>query len=156
MPEVWDAISFAPAIEQGRDDGRDFLVITQGAWTAQRAVRFDRYLFVRTYHCGYHAFPELMLFDLEADPHEENNLAEDCPDELALGLRYLVTWLDEITGGAEGQADPMWSVLSEGGPFPVRGELPAYLERLRNTGRSHWADELMRVHPREAEPVSES
>ncbi len=31
----------------------------------------------------------------------------------------------------------------------VRGRLPAYLERLRATGRERWADRLERAHPGE-------
>jgi hypothetical protein len=38
--------------------------------------------------------------------------------------------------------DPLWTVLAEGGPAHVRGQLPAYLQRLRRTGRAHWADRL--------------
>ena len=32
--------------------------------------------------------------------------------------------------------------MAEGGPFHCRGELPAYLDRLRATGRGAWADRL--------------
>jgi len=38
-------------------------------------------------------------------------------------------------------------VLSEGGPFHVRGELAAYLVRLRETGRAELAERLARAHP---------
>ena len=43
--------------------------------------------------------------------------------------------------------DPMWTVLREGGPFHVRGQLPAYLARLRATGRAERAEKLARAHP---------
>ena len=33
-------------------------------------------------------------------------------------------------------------MLREGGPYHVRGQLPAYLERLRATGRAAWAERL--------------
>ena len=45
---------------------------------------------------------------------------------------------------------PDETVLDEGGPFHVRGHLPSYLERLRNHGRSHWADVLTERHPEAA------
>ena len=43
----------------------------------------------------------------------------------------------------------METVLNEGGPFHVRGELAGYLERLRETDRGHWIEELKRQHPDE-------
>ena len=56
--------------------GRDHLVLSQGAWTCQRGVRFGRHLYLRTFHDGFHAaWPDEMLFDLVADPHEEDDLA---------------------------------------------------------------------------------
>ena len=45
--------------------------------------------------------------------------------------------------------DPMEIVLSEGGPYHCRERLPAYLERLRATGRSAWAEVLEQRHPDE-------
>jgi hypothetical protein len=41
-------------------------------------------------------------------------------------------------------------VRAEGGPFHVRRHLPAYLDRLRATGRARWADVLAERHPAEA------
>jgi choline-sulfatase len=46
--------------------------------------------------------------------------------------------------------DPMDTVLAEGGPFHIRGHLPAYLERLEQTGRSQWIDVLKDRHPDDA------
>jgi hypothetical protein len=34
------------------------------------------------------------------------------------------------------------TILEEGGPYHVQGELPGYLDHLRATGRGHWADVL--------------
>ena len=66
VPSNWDGAGFAEDFKQGREAGREFLVVSQGAWTAQRAVRFGDYICIRTYHDGYHALPEVMLFDLDA------------------------------------------------------------------------------------------
>ena len=41
VPANWDGISFAEAFKAGDDAGRDYLVISQGAWSVQRGVRFD-------------------------------------------------------------------------------------------------------------------
>ena len=43
--------------------------------------------------------------------------------------------------------DPLENVVHEGGPFHVRGELPAYLQRLRATGRADQAALLAAKYP---------
>ena len=43
--------------------------------------------------------------------------------------------------------DPLQTVIDEGGPYHVRGQLPAYLARLRATGRAQWAERLSLAHP---------
>jgi hypothetical protein len=48
-------------------------------------------------------------------------------------------------------ADPLWTVMSEQGPAhattdPARSPLPAYLKRLRATGRAEGADALEKRH----------
>jgi hypothetical protein len=43
----------------------------------------------------------------------------------------------------------MMTVLREGGPHHTRGQLPAYLARLRATGRAHHAESLAARHPYE-------
>lgn len=75
QPE-WDGQSFACTIEKGEPVGHDYLVLSQCAHVCQRAVRFGDWLWIRTYHDGYHLFPEQMLFNLREDPHEQTNLAE--------------------------------------------------------------------------------
>jgi len=59
VPDDWDGESFAGSLT-GDDDGdaagREFLVLSQGAWACQRAVRWDEYLLIRTYHDGLKQF----------------------------------------------------------------------------------------------------
>ena len=63
----------------------------------------------------------------------------------------LDAWTAEQLEQALGDlGDPMEIVLDEGGPLHVRGHLPAYLERLRATGRSQWADVLVARFPDDA------
>lgn len=150
VPENWNGHAFAEAFREGREAGRDHLVLSQGAWTCQRAVRFEDYLCIRTYHDGYHAYPEVMLFDVAADPHEQHDLASERSDLVDRAQALLEDWhatqmRDHPTG-----ADPLEANVAEGGGFHIRGELPGYLERLRATGRGEWADRLAAAHPREA------
>jgi arylsulfatase A-like enzyme len=149
VPDIWDGRSFAGAFRQGKEQGRDFLVVSQGAWSCQRSVRFDDFLCIRSYHDGYHAFPDVMLFDVKHDPHEQHDLAAQRPELVARAMRMLDQWHGEMMRTATHPQDPMWTVLREGGPLHTRGELPAYLARLRKTGRGEWADKLAAAHPAE-------
>jgi len=147
VPAIWDGISFADRLRQGKESGRPWLVVSQCAWSAQRAVRFrsggdDDWLCIRSYHDAHHGLPEVMLFDLRADPHEQHNLADTQPGLVAEALATLETWHGQMMRTATHPVDPMWTVLGEGGPLHTRGELPAYLARLRATGRDHWANLL--------------
>ena len=62
-----------------------------------------------------------MLFDLEEDPHEQHNLAEERPDLCARGARLILDWNDEMMKTSAYDADPMWTVMREGGPEHCRG-----------------------------------
>lgn len=142
VPESWDGQSFASALKSGADAGRDHLVLSQGAWTCQRGVRFDGWMLVNTLHDGYHLFDDVMLFDLTRDRFEQHNLAAERTDVTAHGLALLSDWqLSMVPHLARGR-DPLANVVLEGGPYHVRGHLPAYLARLRATGRADQAARL--------------
>jgi arylsulfatase A-like enzyme len=147
----WDGESFAPAITRGADRGREYLVISQGCHVCQRSVRWGDWLYMRTYHDGYHLFPTEMLYDLASDPHEQHDLAVARPDLCSQGLRYLAEWHDQMmaTTPAGYTDDPMRIVLAEGGPFHARGFLKGYVKRLEATERGDAVAELQRRHPRE-------
>ena len=144
VPERWDGRSFAPVLRGQAHTDREYLVLGQGAWTCQRAVRQGDWLLVRTYHTGHHPFPAAMLFDLAQDPHETRNVAESRPEVVAALDHLLTEWWQEQTSGPQGQPDPMLTTIQEGGPFYVRGKLQPYIERLRAAGRNAAADELAR------------
>ncbi len=54
-------------------------MLSHGAWTAQRSVRFDRWLCIRTYHDAFHGFPDVQLFDVDTDPYEQHDRSGDRP-----------------------------------------------------------------------------
>jgi arylsulfatase A-like enzyme len=141
-PAGWDGKSFAQALRAGKNDGRPYLILSQGSWTCQRAIRFDEYLCIRTWHDGHHGFADLMVFNVVNDPAEQHDLAARRPDLGVMALAMLDQWQGEMMRKSRGGIDPMWGILSEGGPFYTRGKLEAYLERLRKTGRGDWAAKL--------------
>ena len=149
VPDNWDGQSFAETFPQGTSAGRDFLVLSQAAWTCQRSVRFENWIYIRTYHDGYHEYPDRMLFDLEQDPHEQQDLARERPDIVSHADDVLTSWHAEMMGDHPTGTDPFETVLVEGGPWHVRGQLSRYLERLKRTGRTEAAERLARAHPGE-------
>jgi arylsulfatase A-like enzyme len=139
-PPTWDGTSFATELgagSEGRTEhpGRDYLVLSCAAWTVQRSVRFDRWLYLRTYHDAFHGFPDAMLFDVETDPHEQHDVAADRPEIVGHGAALLLDWeTSAMRRSAVGQ-DPLWNVMGEGGGYYIRGRLESYLARLAATGR---------------------
>lgn len=146
VPDNWDGVSFAGSFRNGEQAGWDYLVISQGAHTCQRAVRFDDYLCIRSYHDGYHGFPDVMLFDLRQDPHEQHDLATERSDLVAHSMAALDEWHGRMMRAATHPQDPMRTVLHEGGPFHTRVDLPRYLQRLRETDRADCAERLAAAH----------
>jgi len=140
----WSGRSVAASLHAGTESGRDALFLSQGAWSCQRGVRWGDHLYLRTFHDGYHPhWGEEMLFDVEADPHETHDIASDEKDLLGEAGAMLSDWTITQLGQALGdQRDPIEVVLEEGGPYHCRGQLPGYLDRLRETGRADWADIL--------------
>jgi choline-sulfatase len=141
-PGSWDGQSFAESLQAGKDLGREYLVLSQGAWTCQRSVRWGDNLLIKTLHDGYHLYDELMLFNVVKDAHEQNNLVHQSPQLVADGLSLLDSWQAEMMPLAARGRDPLENVIKEGGPYHVRGQLPDYLKRLRATGRSNSAELL--------------
>ncbi len=152
VPSNWHGKSFAQSLRQGQQSGRDGLVLSQGAWTCQRSLRFrdkdsqDDMICIRSYHDGHHAFPDTMLFNLTADPHEQFDIASESPQSVLYAISEIDRWLGQRMHDATTPIDPMWTVIAEGGPKHTRGQLQAYLDRLRSTGRGHWADLLESRH----------
>ncbi|QGH33583.1 sulfatase-like hydrolase/transferase [Gracilibacillus salitolerans] len=144
--ERWDGTSFLPTITKGEAAGRDYLVVSQAAWSCQRGVLYDNWMLIRTYHDGLKDFPDLMLFDIENDPHETTNLVEKKPEVVAKGLRLLDEWVAEQMITSDSPTDPMWNVIQEGGPFHTRGNFNNYVKKLRNEGREDAAEILAKRH----------
>ncbi len=145
----WDGASFAPAIERGEACGHEELVLSQCAHVCQRSVRFGDYMYMRTYHDGYHLFPDEMLFNIVHDPHEHVNLAEQEPDMVREGVYRLQRWHDRMMKTMNSDRDPLWTVMREGGPFHARGQLQAYCKFLEVCGRHAAAAALRQKHPQE-------
>jgi arylsulfatase A-like enzyme len=147
--ERWDGRSFAPAITEGAECGREYLVLSQCAHTCQRSVRFGPWIYLRTYHDGFRLFPGEMLFDVSSDPHQVVDQAEAHPEVCNQAARYLLDWHDDMMMSMNYTVDPLWTVMKEGGPYHARGRLAQYLPRLKETGRAEAIAKLKKRHPQE-------
>lgn len=146
VPANWDAASFAGAFRSGQEEGRPHLVVSQNTWSCQRAVRFGPHLCIRTYHDGYKELAPILLFDLDADPHQQRDLSAERPDLVDHAMSLLTGWQQEMAATSANDRDPLLTAVREE-PFYLRGELGPYLERLRRTGREEQAKRLEGLHP---------
>ena len=102
-------------ISEGKVEGYKEIYVNQGLWTAKRAVRVGRWKLIKTLDKSFWETPETELYDLEADPGEVRNLAEDEPEVVdRLELR-MYRWLRRKLGK---RVDPLELIVKEG--------LPAY------------------------------
>lgn len=146
VPENWDGQSFGEAFRKGETISRPYVVVSQNAWSCQRSVRFENFICIRTYHDGLKEFDPVMLFDLDFDPHEEHNIAEDHPELVARAMSMLAEWEEENKLTSTTNVDPMMTVLREGGPFHTRGKAQALIARLEAGGMHAQADRLRAKH----------
>lgn len=147
--KIWDGESYAKTITDGESVPRDYLVLSQMAHVCQRSVRFGDWIYMRTYHDGYHNFPKEMLYNIKEDFHETKNVAAEHPDICDQASHMLLDWFDEQMMKSETGVDPMQTVLREGGPYHTRGWLKYYCEHLRKTDRAEEAERLIARHPDE-------
>ena len=144
VPNFWDGRSVFKELENGTRFGRNFLVFGQDVWTCQRAVRFQNWTMIRTYHTGLRDYPEIMLYDFEKDFHMTTNIAEERPDIVCKGLQLLDEWHDKMMKSSPSSKDPMWTVIEEGGPHHTKGMRNTYLKRLRRSGREEFIEVIKR------------
>lgn len=161
--DLWDGESYVEAITQGENVGRDEVVISQCCHVCQRSVRWGKWLYMRTYHDGFHLFPQEMLFDLEADPHEQHDLALEQPERCREGQWRLSRWHDaqmqKMAFNGSDVVDPLWTVVREGGPFhaslshgqPGRDGFDRYMDYLKETGREAGAEALRSKYAKQLE-----
>jgi arylsulfatase A-like enzyme len=146
-----DGESFAASILGSDHPGRPYLVLSQCAHVCQRAVRWEDWIYICTWHDGYHLFPDDMLFALDQDPHEQENVAATYLAVCQQGNIFLEEWTAQMMQNMPPgyTIDPMQTVLTEGGPFHARRMLKDYIPRLIATGRDWAVDELKKRHPGE-------
>lgn len=145
VPESWDGESFYQSFVKETESGREALIVSNCAWSCQRAVRWDDYIMIRSYHTGFKNYPNIMLFNVKEDPHEQHNLATSRPDLVNAAMTKLEGWTTDEMSRSDHAEDPLWTIMREGGPFHANFNSPSFIDykqRLRATGRGKFAEEL--------------
>jgi choline-sulfatase len=145
VPRAWDARGSWSELREGRPAGREALVVSQMAWSCQRAVRWGPWLYLRTYHPGLKDLPPEALFEVARDPHQQHDRAAERPDLVREGRERLAAWTAAMLERNPDGEDPMETVLAEGGPSLARGHERWYEERLRATGRADVVERMRRA-----------
>jgi arylsulfatase A-like enzyme len=147
LPKVkLDGKSFARLVFGEECEGYDGLVLTQCAHVVQRSARWGDYLYIRTYHGGFHVFPEEMLFNIKKDKFEQHNIATENTDICAEGAKIILDWQQYHLMKHGLQIDPLNTVLHEQGPCHSWGALEKYKERLKETGREFGVNLLEKMY----------
>lgn len=142
IPSGWDGQSFAAAVRGEEWAGRPYVVLDHALYCCQRAVRTPDWLFLRTYHPGLFPFADMMLFDMQRDPHQTANLTAERGDVCAQMDHLMQNWLHANLGHHGSLPDPMPEVVRTG-PWKYV-TLEAWIERLRRQGRGEDAAAIIR------------
>jgi arylsulfatase A-like enzyme len=112
-PDAWHGQSLRPVLEDADAESRDRIVVDHGLYTAQRAVRTDRWKFVRTYDPGMWGgvLDDRALYDMDDDPWEQESVATEHPDVVADLETEMALWAERHRGSEE---DALRRVAREG------------------------------------------
>ncbi|MEK3890522.1 sulfatase family protein [Bacillus sp. FSL K6-3431] len=117
-PNDIDGKSLWPLIQGKKVEHHKEIYLSECAWQAARGIRTDQFKYIETYDSGPFTRPPVELYDINADPNEEKNLAEDLPKQVEKYQKQLHDWVQDKLGARE---DPMKVVMqTEGLPFKKR------------------------------------
>ena len=99
--------SLVPCIEGERDGNYSELFLSEATWEVKRAYRDEKWKFIQAYEPDPHGRPMQELFDLEADPTEQNNIAEQNPEIVKLLGAKLEAWVEQRLQQTGREQDPI-------------------------------------------------
>lgn len=145
-PTGWNGRSLLPALRgETMKNPRERMVLSHGLHTRQRTVFDGRYAFIRTYEPSYYEYQPKMLFDLQNDPHQTEDISLQDPEITTEMDFYLLDWEREQVAFT-GLSDPMREITEI--PVNVLGGVARHLEKLRSQGREADAARLEAIRAR--------
>ena len=111
VPPEFQGRSLWPLLRGETDSHYERVFTNQGLWSAQRAMRTEKWTLMKTYQWGMlKPRRNTELFDRQADPAEENDVSEQYPEVVEeLELEYF-RWVEEQLGG---RPDPLRIAAAE-------------------------------------------
>lgn len=118
--------SLLPLVNGERDGNYEELFLSEATWEVKRAVMNDRYKFIQSFEVDPHNRPMQELFDLQADPTEQNNIAEQHPEIVAELKGRLDAWVAKRLQETGRTVDPVAEQGRCGTRIgtPIEGETP--------------------------------
>ena len=101
-----EGLSLLPAIYGLREGNYETLFFSEATWQVKRAVRDQRWKLIKALEQDPHGGPMRELYDLQADPNEQHNLAEQQPEMAARLEAQLDEWVARRLVEAGREADP--------------------------------------------------
>lgn len=148
VPSGWDGQSFLPVLKGDDWKGRDYLVMDHALYVCQRAVRDDKWYFLRTYHPGLYDFDQITLYDIVNDPNQTTNVAELFPRVVKEMDHRLTQWLQANANKPGHKIDPMQKVI-ETGPWKYV-TVENWINRLVTEGWHEAAEDLRRKYSKQS------
>lgn len=118
--------SLIPCIRGERNGNYDEVYLSEATWEVKRGVRNANWKFIQSFEPDPHGRPMQELFDLKADPTEQNNLAEKRPHMVRKLKRRLDAWVAKRLAETGRTVDPVAAQSRCGTRIgtPIEGETP--------------------------------
>ncbi len=112
-PATWQGNSLRPVIASEDTDWRNHIILEHGLYTAQRAIRTDRWKLIRTYDSGpwKDMISDIELYDIENDQWEQTDLSNERPKIVEKLTTEMAVWAEQHVGREE---DALKKVAREG------------------------------------------
>lgn len=142
--------SLLPCIFGERDGNYEELFLSEATWEVKRAYRNHKWKFIHSFEPDPHDRPLQELFDLEADPTEQVNLAETHPEIVVELKARLDAWVAKRLAETGRSEDPVPAQGRCGtkignpidGETPGAGSTPLHLRKAKEAANIPKPEEL--------------
>lgn len=118
--------SLLPCIRGEREGNYDEIYLSEATWQVKRSLLNQRYKYIHSYEPDSHGRPLQELFDMQADPNEQQNLATELPEVAQEMKGRIDAWVARRLAETGRSVDPVVQQGRCGTSIgtPVPGETP--------------------------------